>query len=297
MRKRFRLFGSTPALFLIAAGCGSLSTIRHGGTDRSFLLHAPPGFVEGMPVVVALHGGGGTASGFARYTGLVEIADEKGLIVVFPQGINNRWYDTCNLSREPGMEWVDDAGFIAALVDSLRTAFRTGPVFVLGLSNGGMFAQELLVNRSDLFAGGASVVSQIPSGLEGRPSSPVPVLFMNGTLDPLVPFGGGTVTLPWGETRGEVLSTDRSVRLWLDWNGVSCEPAVTILPDTDPTDGANAVLYEWRQEDRAPVVLCTIEGGGHTLPGGRQYLPPRTVGNTCRDFHGSRVIIDFFLGL
>jgi polyhydroxybutyrate depolymerase len=250
-----------------------------------------------MPLVVALHGGGGSASGFARYTGLQDLADEMGFIVVFPQGLNNRWYDSIHLSREPEMEWVDDTGFIAALVESVGRAHSTGPVFVMGLSNGGMFVQELLVTRGDLFSGGASVVSQMPAGFAGHTSNPVPVLFMNGTLDPLVPYGGGTVTLPWGETRGEVLSTNESVALWLGWNGIGCEPELTFLPDTDPEDGATAVLSEWSKDGRVVVALCTIEGGGHTLPGGRQYLPPRIVGNTCRDLDGSRAILEFFLGL
>lgn len=285
-----------PAI-LLSVACGRLSTIGHAGFTRSYLLHIPPDYRSGMPLVVALHGGGGNASGFARYTGLEELADEMGFAVVFPQGMNNRWYDGIHLSREPEMARVDDAGFIAALVENIGAVHGTGPVFVMGLSNGGMFTQELLVARSDLFSGGASVISQMPSGFMGEPSHPVPVLFMNGTLDPLVPYGGGTVTLPWGETRGEVLSTDGSVALWLAWNGIECEPELTLLPDTDPEDGATALLSEWSRDGRAVVALYRIEGGGHTLPGGRQYLPPRTVGNTCRDLGGSRAIIEFFLGL
>lgn len=297
MRERFRAFRCIFPLLPLIAGCGRLMTMSHEGTNRSFLLHIPPDHRAGMPLLVALHGGGGSASGFARYTGLTDLADEMGFIVVFPQGLNNRWYDSIHLSREPGMEWVDDTGFIAALVESVGTAHQAGPVFVMGLSNGGMFVQELLVARGDLFRGGASVISQMPTGFTGRTSNPVPVLFMNGTLDPLVPYRGGTVTLPWGETRGEVLSTAGSVQLWLDWNGIGSEPELTFLPDTDPEDGAKAVLSEWRRDGRVVVALYTIEGGGHTLPGGRQYLPTGTVGNTCRDFNGSRAIIDFFLGL
>jgi len=297
MRKRFCPFRHALPVFLLISGCGRLVTVSHGGVDRSYLLHIPNEPRSGMPLVVALHGGGGTARGFARYTGLSDLADEMGFMVVYPQGINNRWYDSIHLSREPGMAWVDDTGFISALVENLVSAHGTGPVFIMGLSNGGMFAQELLVTRGDLFSGGASVISQMPSGFTGQPSHPVPVLFMNGTLDPLVPYGGGTVTLPWGETRGEVISTAGSVQLWLDWNGIEFEPELTVIPDTDHEDGATAVLSEWKRDGRVVVALYAIEGGGHTLPGGRQYLPPRTVGNTCRDLDGSRAIIGFFMGL
>ena len=42
------------------------------------------------------------------------------------------------------------------------------------------------------------------------------------------------------------------------------------------------------------MVLYRIEGGGHTWPGGKQYLPPGLVGRVCRDIDGTRTIFEFF---
>ena len=42
------------------------------------------------------------------------------------------------------------------------------------------------------------------------------------------------------------------------------------------------------------VVCLTIESGGHTWPGGPQYLPAFIVGKTCRDFDGAEEIWRFF---
>jgi len=42
------------------------------------------------------------------------------------------------------------------------------------------------------------------------------------------------------------------------------------------------------------VVLVTIDGGGHTWPGGPQYLPRFMIGRVCRDLDASDLIWDFF---
>ena len=281
----------------LLAACGGTTSFGHAGWERDYVLHVPEDIGEGAPLVVALHGGGGRARGFARYTGLRELADEMGFVVVFPQGLERRWHDSYHLEEHPEMAGVDDQGFIIALTEMISAEYGTRGVYVTGMSNGGMFLQELLIANAESFDGGASVVAQIRHGLQGEPSRPLPLLFMNGTEDPLVPYGGGYVTLPWGSTRGRVLSTDECVELWVSWNALSAGPEVDTLPDADPNDGAIAVRLAYGPEDDTPVVLYRIEGGGHTLPGGRQYLPTRTVGHTCRDFDGARAIAEFFMEL
>ena len=46
----------------------------------------------------------------------------------------------------------------------------------------------------------------------------------------------------------------------------------------------------------AAVKLYSVQGGGHTWPGGPQYLPEATIGKTSRDFDASRTIWTFFAG-
>jgi polyhydroxybutyrate depolymerase len=43
------------------------------------------------------------------------------------------------------------------------------------------------------------------------------------------------------------------------------------------------------------VVFYQIENGGHTWPGGRQYLPKAVIGATTRAFDASEVIAQFFV--
>jgi poly(3-hydroxybutyrate) depolymerase len=85
-----------------ATGTASATTPRAGGGDaagqltvggrvRTYLVHRPPGFRAGLPVVLAFHGGGGTAAGMARISGLDAVADAHGFVVVYPQGVGNSW--------------------------------------------------------------------------------------------------------------------------------------------------------------------------------------------------------------
>ena len=44
----------------------------------------------------------------------------------------------------------------------------------------------------------------------------------------------------------------------------------------------------------AEVVLYTVQGGGHTWPGGYRYLPERFIGKTNMDVDANTLIWEFF---
>jgi polyhydroxybutyrate depolymerase len=71
---------------------------------------------------------------------------------------------------------------------------------------------------------------------------------------------------------------------------------MTLEPDKDPKDGTRVRRENYSAESSPiQVVFYTIEGGGHTIPGGLQYLPERLIGRTSRDLDAGEVIINFFL--
>jgi polyhydroxybutyrate depolymerase len=47
--------------------------------------------------------------------------------------------------------------------------------------------------------------------------------------------------------------------------------------------------------DNTEVILYQIDKGGHTWPGGKQYLPKAVIGSTTGAFDGSQVIAQFFV--
>jgi polyhydroxybutyrate depolymerase len=66
------------------------------------------------------------------------------------------------------------------------------------------------------------------------------------------------------------------------------------LPDRE-REGTRVHRETWsRGKQGTEVVVYTIEGGGHTWPGGPQYLPVALVGKASRNLDATQVIWEFF---
>jgi polyhydroxybutyrate depolymerase len=97
--------------------------------------------------------------------------------------------------------------------------------------------------------------------------------------------------------RGEMMSTLDSFHFWLKQAGYK-EAAPLIrpeeMPDKDKKDGTRVFKQSFRGHEGQEVMLYTVEGGGHTWPGGKQYLPEFLIGTVSRDIDGTEEIWDFF---
>jgi polyhydroxybutyrate depolymerase len=264
------------------------------GLKRTYLIHLPSsGFNHQPPVVFVLHGGGGSGEKMIKLTngGFNKLADKKGFIVVYPDGFENNWNDGRSMSEANYVTFknnIDDTGFISALIDELIKKYNADAkrVFVTGMSNGAMMSYRLGCELSGKIAAIAPVAGNIPANFINhcKPSNPVSVLAINGDADPLMPYNGGEVTGPFGKRKfGRVLSANESVLLWVKNNCCSPEPIITDLKDKDPDD---CTLVQKQQ----------FKNGGHTWPGGYQYLGKWIVGNTSRDMNATEVIWEFFEG-
>jgi polyhydroxybutyrate depolymerase len=275
-------------------------TMAHGGHTRTYHVLVPDGYDPSTPtpLVLALHGGGGEGSKVDRSTRgqFSREADRKDWLVVFPEGVDKGWNEGRESTVTPRKD-VDDVAFLTALIDEVAKDYNvdTNRVYATGISNGGFMSIVLALKASDRVAAVAPVTASIAKVHEhSTPSRPVPILFMNGTEDPLVPYAGGQVTV-FGKERGEVLSTERSVQLFAEYNGCTGEQAPAKLPNWAPLDGTR-VLVRRAAGCTADVVLYEIQGGGHTWPAGQQYLPKSLVGRVSRDILAVRHIFDFFDG-
>jgi polyhydroxybutyrate depolymerase len=200
------------------------------------------------------------------------------------------------VSSEAHRRKIDDVGFIAALLDSLTVSQSIDPrrVFSTGISNGGIFSNYLASRLSARIAAIAPVAGLMPDVLSTAfaPTDPVSVFELQGTKDPLVPFEGGGVARG---NRGYVLGALESARKWAEHDGSSRAPTTGTLPDTDPRDGCRVSWQRWSGgRANSEVLLYTLEGGGHTWPGGRAVLPKAIIGNTCRDINATTAIWEFF---
>jgi polyhydroxybutyrate depolymerase len=92
------------------------------------------------------------------------------------------------------------------------------------------------------------------------------------------------------------LSAPDTAAHWASVNGCS-PPPQTRMPPLQVADGTTVRTDIYGSCTGAPVVLYTVVGGGHTWPGGEQYLPVRVVGRTSRQFDASQTMWQFFAGL
>jgi polyhydroxybutyrate depolymerase len=276
-------------------------TIDVAGRTRTYYLHVPSSLPnkEPRPLVLVLHGGFLDGVDMRWLTRFDRLADREGLLVAYPNGVGLHWND----GREPStskahQEQIDDVGFMSALIDAIGAEHPVDVkrVFATGLSNGAILSHYLAARLSGRIAAIAPVVGGIAERFapEFRPTEPVSVFVIQGTADPLVPFGGGYV-MP-GQ-RGRVLPTTNTLELWVQSNGCAQEATVTDFPDRDPTDGCRVKSSRWPGgRNGSEVLFYQVEGGGHTWPGGPQYLPERVVGKVCRDFDATETMWQFFQG-
>jgi polyhydroxybutyrate depolymerase len=293
--------------FLASAVSDQKSSIVHDNLKRTFKIHIPPFFDKSVPspLIIALHGRGGNGESMILVTrkGFNKLADKDGSIVVYPDGIELNWNDG-RMDEETNdrahRENIDDVGFISALIDSLITDYNIDPrrVYVTGISNGAIMSYRLACELSEKIAAIAPVDGNIPYLLfpQCSPSGHVSVLAINNLNDPLVPYNGGDIYGHFHRVKlGRVLSVDESIGFWVNRNGCSPDPVIVEEPDRDPNDGTRVKSWLYTNStDGTEVVLYKVDGGGHTWPGGFQYLPAWLIGKTSRDIDADEVIWSFF---
>jgi polyhydroxybutyrate depolymerase len=163
-----------------------------------------------------------------------------------------------------------------------------------------MFTQRLACELSDRIAAIAPVAGTMPADIAPlcRPMRAVSVLQISGSADPIVPFAGGAIAGAGGRGEGgDVLSVARTAELWAGLDGCAAASPGVALPPIAPPDGTAVMrkIYAPCRQGRT-VTLLTIEGGGHTWPGGPQYLPAIFIGRASDQLDASRAIVEFFLG-
>jgi len=274
-------------------------SLQSGGLTRTYHVHLPAGYsaARPAPLVLAFHGGGGDGAGMSRLTHLSDAADRFGFVVVYPDGYQQHWGDGRGVTPSE-RDGVDDVAFVAVLLDTLASQFAidTRRVYATGISNGGFFSERLACDLSARISAIASVAATMSANLAARcaPARPVPYLLIHGTADPIVPYDGGQVGGQLAGERGAAISAADSVQKWAVLDGCPSPPHVAALPDTahDGTQVRRTVYTGCATGSQ--VQFYSVEGGGHTWPGGLQYLPVAVVGKTSRQIDAGDVIWGFF---
>ena len=291
------------ALFLAAGFCrgrasgNPRNSLTVDGRKRTFELHVPPSYTRGTPapLVLALHGRLGTGNGMAKLTHFDAVADSNGFLVAYPDGLDRSWADGRGTSPSE-KKGVDDVKFLAELIAAISREYSVDParVYIAGISNGGFMTQRAVCELSDRIAAAVVDAALLGENLAAscRLTRAVPMLFVQGSADPIVPITGGA--LGKNASHGLVLSYTDTIRKWREWDGCKGAGEVAKLPElvNDGTFIRRETFAGCAQ--RAEVTAYTVVNGGHAWPGGLAYLPKSIIGITSRNMDASQVAWEFF---
>ena len=270
---------------LVVAACGAVAetierTLRVGARERSYEIDLPARRDSAAPlaVVIVFHGGGGPADSVRRQSRMSVKGDAEGFIAVYPQGSGGiagklRTWNAGTCCGHAMQQRIDEIAFVAALLDDLRStvAIDRARVYATGISNGAMMAYEVACALADRIAAIAAVAGEMTALDRCRPSRPMPVLVIHGSADRNLPIDGGVGAKAFAVH--EVRSLASAIDFWRRHDGCS-ESARSAV------DGVVRRMSYSSCNGGSEVEVVTIEGGGHSWPGGDRLArfldPPST---------------------
>ena len=244
-------------------------TMKNQGLEREYYLYRPEGLKAGAPLVIVLHGYGGSA--LKGKKAMMDVADRNGFAVCYPQGIKDPkgkpgW--NVRYPSQKGMK-TDDVKFLIALSKELQKKFDLSPknTFLTGMSNGGDIIYLIAMRAPKAFKAMASIAGLQFNWMETEYSykHPLPFMEVHGTQDHTSEWLGDPENKGgWGAYIPVPAAVSRIIAV----NGCT-EEYVTELPRRE---GRNQVtLYQFKAGRPAvkggrptEVWLYKVEGGDHS---------------------------------
>jgi len=276
-------------------------TFELDGLKRSYLSYVPKhikGLKNKHPLVIVLHGGGGTHRSMLRLTKhrFNRLADEHSFIVIYPNAIEKTWdFGEGHVSEQLELR-RNDLEYFRIIIQQMESnhPIDFNRIFATGISRGGQASYFLACKLPGRIRAIAPFTMPLPDFLEDDCSEgpPVSMALFNGTADPLVPYTGGMIQIG-KRARGKVLSTDQTLAIWRRRNGCSPQQPKSVQID-QVQDGTSVDRFSWNGCADGQVILYRINNGGHTWPSGPQYLPKKIIGRVTRDIDGATEAWRFF---
>jgi len=209
-------------------------------------------------------------------------AEQRGWVMVYPAAPDQQWNGgTCCFQTAR-----DDVAFARDLVTFVesKVCVDRKRVYTAGFSNGGFMSYRLACEAADLFAASAPIAGAFAytNGASCKPSRPIPLYAINGTVDPLVTYNGGLFP-----------SAPNSFKWMADADKCTGSPVVT------KTVGAWSCQTYQQCAAGVEVTLCTVNGMGHCMPGMKTESPTNCLtrliplGMPNNDLNGVKVAADF----
>jgi len=220
-----------------------------GERPRTYRLFVPPGY-DGhlrLPLVLDLHGSGGTSATQARNSGFEILSASERFIVATLDAEGGRWNVPVQADRADDVAYVRDViAHVAARLCTDETR-----VYATGFSGGGRMTSLLGCQLGSRLAAIAPVSGlRLPGACNG---SPVPVLTFHGLADTQNPYDGHAAGrgAEWLESVPEALDG------WARLN--RCKGDVVL---DDPAGPLSTMRYT-ACADGTEVRMIRIDGLGH----------------------------------
>jgi polyhydroxybutyrate depolymerase len=250
------------------------------------------------PLVIALHGGLGSAAQFEANSGLSEFAESNGFYALYPNGIGSNENQTSPQTWNAGdccgpavQRNVNDIAFIESLIQHLKNTLFIDKrrVFAIGHSNGGMLAYKLACELSDEISG-IGVQSASLGINQCQPTSPVSVVHIHGTADKNFPIDGGVGS-------GIAGVPFRSARFAVDTLATTnkCEANSETSKIRENSD---LVIYSWKKcASSVGIRYIIVDGASHAWMGhpAQSNIANSYVGVPYEKLDSTKAILSFLL--
>ena len=167
-------------------------TCTFDGVKHAFIVDLPE-TAENSPLILMLHGYGGTAESFRTETGFEKDANPLGYTVVYVTGAPDPGDKTSATSWNSGIGSSpnQDVAFLSALAAFLQQEYHLNgqKIIAVGFSNGAFMAHRLALEAGSIFSAVVSVAGTVSGSVwENRSEScAVGLLQITGEKDNVVP--------------------------------------------------------------------------------------------------------------
>ena len=200
----------------------STTCIDLDDVERCWLLLVPSNLSvdTAVPLVLDLHGYGGSGERQLNLSSFADLAVSEGFIVAYPDGHDNFWGLGFNgLDND-----VDDIGFLNAVIESVSASYPidASRVHMTGWSNGCKMTQRFIVEGPDVLASAGCMAGYLMTDAPSTYTAPIPFMEVHGVLDATVLYADNSWTAPFfqddaGVNKGAV----QNLETWGDINGCS----------------------------------------------------------------------------
>ena len=228
-----------------------------------------------VPLIISLHGFGGTGESFAAYWEHSGQIERRTFMVSAPQGRKDSkgktFWNATDACCDKDKSGQDDSAYLRALIEAIEAKYAIDPrqIHVSGYSNGGFMAHRMACDHADKVASVLSIAGSVfadPGACQ--PSEVVHVLQVHGMADPVIQYGGGGLKNYGSHDRVSYPSARGAVASWARRNGIESEPrSLPALDLSDRVKGAEtAVLRYGGEGDLHPTVELWSLRGEHHVP-------------------------------